>query len=116
MNKRVVGKINEEKAAEYLEKQGMQIIARNYRIRSGEIDLIARDGPYLVFVEVKYRANDRSGTPFEAVDARKQKSIIRTARHFLMKYGYGDDMPCRFDVAGIQGNELTYIKNAFWSG
>ncbi|MDO5540020.1 MAG: YraN family protein [Eubacteriales bacterium] len=114
MNRRTIGSTNEQKAAEFLEKQGMQIIARNYRIRSGEIDLIAKDGAYLVFIEVKYRASERRGTPLEAVNVSKQKVIVRTARHFMMKYGYHTDTPCRFDVIGILGDQIQYIKNAFW--
>lgn len=93
----------------------MQVIQRNYRTRTGEIDLIARDGRYLVFVEVKYRADDRKGTPLEAVDLRKQRMIIRTARHFLMRYRYDAQTPCRFDVVGITGGQITHVKNAFWT-
>lgn len=114
MNKRTVGTTQEEKAAEFLEQKGMQIIARNYRIRSGEIDLIGTDGAYLVFVEVKYRASGRMGNPLEAVDVKKQKIIIRTAQHFMLKHGYGEDTPCRFDVVGITGEKIEYIKDAFW--
>lgn len=114
MNKRTVGTTQEERAAEFLEQKGMQIIARNYRIRSGEIDLIGTDGAYLVFVEVKYRADERMGSPLEAVDARKQQTIIRTARHFMMRFGYSQDTPCRFDVVGITGDKIEHIKNAFW--
>lgn len=114
MNRRTVGSTNEQKAAEFLEGQGMQMIARNYRIRSGEIDLIAKDGAYLVFAEVKYRSSERRGTPLEAVNTRKQRVIVRTAQHFMMKYGYPADTPCRFDVVGISGDQIKHIKNAFW--
>lgn len=114
MNKRAVGSIHEQKAAELLEKEGMKIIARNYRNRSGEIDLVALDGEYLVFVEVKYRADDRKGTPFEAVGRQKQRKIISTAQYFMMKNGYGAETPCRFDVVGISGTEIRHLKNAFW--
>lgn len=114
MNRRAVGTDHEEMAAQFLERNGVHIIMRNYRTRFGEIDLIARDGKYLVFVEVKYRANDSFGSPLEAVDARKQRAIIRVARHYLMRYGYGATTPCRFDVVGIAGDEITYVKNAFW--
>ncbi len=115
MNKRAVGSDYEKRAAAYLEQCGMQILEYNYRVRSGEIDLIARDGRYLVFVEVKFRSDGRQGTPLEAVDARKQKTIVRTAQHYLLRHGYDMETPCRFDVVGITGDKITHIKNAFWS-
>lgn len=115
MNKRAVGSEYEKRAAAYLEQHGMRILEYNYRIRSGEIDLIARDGKYLVFVEVKFRTGSRRGTPLEAVDLRKQKSIIRTAQHYLLRHGYGMETPCRFDVVGITGEAVTHVKDAFWS-
>ena len=114
MNKRATGAGYEAQAARFLERSGMQIVAQNYRTRSGEIDLIARDGKYLVFVEVKFRANTKNGNALEAVDLRKQRTIIRTAQHYLLRYGYGMQTPCRFDVVGINGTEITHIKNAFW--
>lgn len=114
MNKRAIGSEYEKRAAAYLEQSGMCILEYNYRIRSGEIDLIARDGRYLVFVEVKYRANSHLGTPLEAVDARKQRTIIRTAQHYLLRHGYGMETQCRFDVVGICKDVITHIENAFW--
>ncbi|MDO4344823.1 MAG: YraN family protein [Eubacteriales bacterium] len=114
MNKRTVGKNYEEQAKLFLESLGMTVLERNFRIRTGEIDLIARDGEYLVFVEVKYRASRRLGDALEAVDARKQQRIFRTAQYYLKEHGLGFDTPCRFDVVGINGSEMTHIKNAFW--
>ena len=114
MNRRETGTQYEERAAEYLIAQNYQILERNYRIRSGEIDLIARDGADLVFVEVKYRKNDESGNPLEAVDIRKQKKIIKVARYYLYQKKYGD-VPCRFDVIGICGSHIEHIKDAFWA-
>lgn len=112
MNRRTIGDTYEREAAEYLMHRGYRILARNYRIRQGEIDLIARDGAYLVFVEVKYRKNQRNGSAAEAVGRRKQLVISRVARHFLYVNGY-TDMPCRFDVVAIDGVQITHIKNAF---
>lgn len=83
MNRRKIGQKHEELAAKYLEEKGYEILERNYRIRTGEIDLIARDDRYLVFVEVKYRKNLQMGDPLEAVDSRKQQQIYRTARYYL---------------------------------
>lgn len=116
MNKRQIGSGYEEQAAEFLQRAGMQILHRNFRTRAGEIDLVARDGSCLVFVEVKYRRDSRMGTALEAVDLRKQGMIIKTARYYLLRFGYSADMPCRFDVVGITGNEITYVKDAFWAG
>ena len=112
MNRREKGCQYEELAARYLISEGYQILERNYRIRSGEIDLIARDGAYLVFVEVKYRKNEESGSPLEAVDWRKQRTIIKVARYYLYHMHYGE-IPCRFDVVGICGDKIQHIKDAF---
>ena len=114
MNRRETGTQYEERAAEYLIAQNYQILERNYRIRSGEIDIIARDVTVLVFIEVKYRKNDESGNPLEAVDIRKQRKIIKVARYYLYQKKYGD-VPCRFDVIGICGSHIEHIKDAFWA-
>ncbi|MBO5372626.1 MAG: YraN family protein [Lachnospiraceae bacterium] len=113
INKRGVGSDYETLAMEYLEGEKYQILERNFHSRWGEIDIIARDGDYLVFVEVKYRKNSSCGNPLEAVDARKQKRICRTAVYYLSKNGYGDSKPCRFDVIAFEGEEVLHIKNAF---
>lgn len=103
----------ETQAAVFLEKQGYQILERNFRCPAGEIDLIAKEGEYLCFVEVKYRSERETGTPEEAVDAKKQKRISRAALYYLMKQGLGDTTPCRFDVVGIRPDRIRVTKNAF---
>ena len=103
----------ETQAAVFLEKQGYQILERNFRCPAGEIDLIAKEGGYLCFVEVKYRSERETGTPEEAVDAKKQKRISRAALYNLMKQGLGDTTPCRFDVVGIRPDGIRVTKNAF---
>ena len=113
MNRRQTGTVYEEMAARWLSEQGYEILERNFYCRQGEIDLIARDGRYLVFVEVKYRENNRGGHPLEAVDAGKRRRICRTADYYCLRHGYGEDTPCRFDVVGITGEELIHIPNAF---
>lgn len=95
-----------------MKKQGLQIVDKNFRCRSGEIDLIARDHEYLVFVEVKYRSSRSSGYASEAVNSMKQRRISRAARFFLLRYGYGEP-PCRFDVVAIDGQKIQWIQNAF---
>lgn len=111
-NKRKVGADHEKKAGEYLKLQGYEIIEYNFFSRTGEIDIIAMHEGYLVFLEVKYRDNDRAGHPLEAVSVAKQKSICKCAAYYLKKNGLYD-VPVRFDVVGILGDEIQVIQNAF---
>lgn len=111
-NKRAVGARYEKQACEYLEKQGYQILMCNYRCKCGEIDIIAKDGDYLVFCEVKYRKNGKKGNPLEAVTPAKQRTISRCAMTYMLSHGFAE-VPCRFDVVGILDDEITLIKNAF---
>ncbi len=114
LNKRVVGDEYETLACEYLTRHGYRILERNFRCRQGEIDIIARDGMYLVFLEVKYRRSGREGDPAEAVDARKQARILRTARYYMIHNHIPDDTTCRFDVVTVLGENVRLIKDAFW--
>ena len=109
---RQTGTDYERAAGYYLEQLGYEILEYNYRCRVGEIDLVAKDGEYLVFCEVKYRADKRKGGPLEAVGPGKQKTIFRCAMFYLTEH-HIKNVPCRFDVIGIEGTEVTYIKNAF---
>ena len=104
------------RAAAYLKENGYQILERNFRCRLGEIDLIARDGSCLVFIEVKYRSSLKDGAPLEAVDRRKQKKIIRVAEYYLCMHPEKTELPCRFDVIGIEEGEIRLIQNAFECG
>lgn len=113
MNNRKVGSRYEDVAAAYLTNMGYTIVEKNYRCKSGEIDLIAKFQGYLIFIEVKYRRDLKSGSPLEAVGALKQKHIRETARYYLYSHGYGEEIPCRFDVVGILGETVTLIQNAF---
>ena len=110
---RLLGRWGEALAAEHLRRAGYQILAANWRSRFGEIDLIAADQNYLCFVEVKYRRGEAYGFPSEAVTYSKQQKIIRAARYYLMKHGYGMDTPCRFDVVALCGEAITLYRNAF---
>ena len=114
---KIVGKLGEDCAAKFLEAKGYTIVARNFRIRSAEIDIIAQAGDVLVFVEVKARSNIRHGLPVEAVNLRKQKKIIEAAGVFLQDENFFD-CACRFDVLEIYFNgerveEINHIENAF---
>ncbi|MDO5590460.1 MAG: YraN family protein [Lachnospiraceae bacterium] len=111
-NKRALGTKFEKEAGAYLESLGYEILEYNFRCRSGEIDIIARDKEYLVFCEVKYRNGPLSGHPLEAVDVKKQKTIIRCAGVYLSQNGYLN-VPCRFDVIGITKEKTWHIQNAF---
>ena len=113
-NHRRLGSVYEQTVGFYLEQYGYEIVAFNYRCPMGEIDLIAKDGETLVFVEVKFRFRTGSGHPSEAVDQKKQKRISRCALHYLTSRNL-TDVPCRFDVVcicGEEGEPLLY-QNAF---
>lgn len=113
VNKRETGSRYEKLAAAYLTKAGYVILEKNFRGRQGEIDLVARDGSYLVFIEVKYRADGAMGDPLEAVGPLKQQHIRRTAAWYLCRRGLPGDTPCRFDVVGITGGSVQLVKDAF---
>lgn len=113
MNKRAVGTDYEKRVGAYLKEHGYQILEYNFRCRCGEIDIIAKEGKYLVFVEVKYRRTEGTGNPLEAVDRRKQKTISNVAMFYLASHGLGEETPCRFDVASVLGGDINLIKNAF---
>lgn len=113
MNKRAIGTEYEQKAADYLKRQGYQILDTNFRCKIGEIDLIAKEEEYLCFVEVKYRANSQLGYPSEAITPGKIHKIVRTAQYYMLTHNLPENTPCRFDVVVILENEISIIKNAF---
>ena len=113
MNHVEKGHYYEQEAADYLISCGYRILETNYRCRHAEIDLIAMDGDYLVFVEVKYRKTDRMGLPEEAVTRKKQGTIRKVAESYRSFHWKGTETPCRFDVIAVLGEEITWIKNAF---
>lgn len=113
MNKRQTGSDYEAKAVEYLQDKGVRILEQNYRNRKGEIDIIARDGEYLIFVEVKYRRDIQKGAPEEAVTYAKQRNICRVADFYRMTHGIGEFIPIRYDVIACCGNDIVWYQNAF---
>ena len=115
-NCRAIGTEYETMACEYLIQQGYQILQRNFRCRQGEIDVIAKENEYLVFVEVKYRRSGQDGDPAEAVDARKQARILHTARYYMAFHHMPENTPCRFDVVAVLGSTIRLIRDAFWCG
>ena len=113
MNNRETGRNYEDAAANYLEQKGYRIIARNFRSRSAEIDIVALDGRYLVFAEVKQRTSARRGYGSQAVDLRKQRRICQAAAWYMHRYRCPAGTPVRFDVVSIDGSRITLLRNAF---
>ena len=107
------GKDAEARAAKFLESQGLQIVARNYRGRFGEIDLIARDGATLVFVEVRARGNNAFGGAAASITASKREKLVRTALQYLATAGRTP--PCRFDAVLLthDSGPVEWIRDAF---
>lgn len=114
-NNHIKGVYYENVAKELLIKNGYTIVETNYRCRIGEIDIIARNEGYLVFVEVKYRSNANLGNPLEAIDYKKQLKIRRCAQDYLQRRGLSENTLCRFDAIGITGSTgvIDLIKGAF---
>src|SRR6476661_6880958 len=98
--RQALGKHGENLACTELERHGYAIVARRYRRRGGEIDIIARDGATTVFVEVKTRAGNAFGSGADAVDWSKRRRIVACATHYAARHGLLD-APCRFDVVAI---------------
>lgn len=112
-NNRAAGASYEAYMADYLRARGFVILEQNYRCRQGEIDIIARDGTYLVFIEVKFRRTKAAGISLEAIDWKKAARIRKAALYYLYSHHLPEETRCRFDAAGIDGKTVTYIKNAF---
>jgi len=111
-----LGKAGEEAAVQFLRQQGYHILERNYRCRFGEIDLIARDGRMLAFVEVKTRRSQKYGPAAAAVTAQKQRHLIKASQAYLIQEKKAGEL-CRFDVVTVemdaQQPHIELIKNAF---
>lgn len=109
------GRRGEDLAAQHLLREGYEILERNYRIRQGEIDLIAREGDLLCFVEVRSRQSAEHGHPLETIGSRKRQRLVRAARHYLATRGPADVFT-RFDVISIVYEpelELQLLRGAF---
>ena len=111
------GREAEESVCAYLRKRGMEIVERNFRARGGEIDIIARDGDVLAFVEVRFRAEDGHGVPEESVGPAKRKRIAAAARAYLSTIPPDSWREARFDVAAVDGSGaapvIRYYPAAF---
>jgi putative endonuclease len=102
MDRSEVARRGEDAATAFLERIGMRIEARNWRCPAGEVDIVARDGDELVFVEVKTRRSERAGTAEEAVSPTKQRRIVRLAETYLRCEGGAPEGGVRFDVIAIR--------------
>ena len=112
MNRRSYGSEGEYAVRDYLTGRGYRVLDMNYRRGPGEIDVIARQGARVVFVEVKRRSSLRYGRPSEAVNRQKQAHILRTAQLYLQERRLAD-APVRFDVIEVLPGEIRHIENAF---
>jgi putative endonuclease len=113
---KITGKVGEQIAVSFLKKNGYKILEKNFRCRLGEIDIVAREGKNLVFIEVKTRKSNELGYPEEAVDLRKQRKIVAVALSYLQEKNISDK-DIRFDVVAVlmtdSRPEIRLIQNAF---
>lgn len=113
-----LGRWGEEHAVRYLEQEGYQVLARNWRRREGELDLVALHGSTLVFVEVKTRRTDSFGAPEESVDLRKQAQLAQIAQRYLDEHPQLHFTECRFDVLVVdlakRSPQIRHYPNAFY--
>jgi putative endonuclease len=118
--KQRLGRRGEEIAASYLQQQGYTILARNWRCPAGEVDIVAREGETLAFVEVRARRGDRFGTPEESITRAKQTRLVELAQTYLQEAELGD-VAWRIDVIAIrmgargEVQRLNLIRNAVWN-
>jgi putative endonuclease len=119
MNNKTLGKIGEDIAVKFLRRNGYGILHRNWRCVLGEIDIVAQEKDFLVFVEIKTRSSVDFGPGYLSVNSRKQQKLIKLGQVYLKRYGIGDK-PCRIDVVSIdmdnntKGINVELIKDAFW--
>lgn len=106
-----LGKAYEDAAEAYLGARGLRTLARNWRCKGGEIDLVMRDGDVLVFVEVRARQDARYGGAAASITAAKRARLVHAARLYLAHLA--DTPPCRFDAVLIEGGRLTWLRDAF---
>jgi putative endonuclease len=107
------GQVGEEQAAKYLEAAGMTIISRNYRSKTGEVDIIAQDGETIAFIEVKTWSTFGIDNLQYGINVKKQEKIIKTAKYFLCENREYNSMTIRFDVVFIKGCQITHLASAF---
>lgn len=108
------GQQAEAVACDYLKQHGLTLLAKNFRCRLGEIDLIMREQETLVFIEVRYRRGKAYGSGAESVTFSKRKKLWLTAQYYLLQQRLADRVPCRFDVIAISNHsQIEWIRDAF---
>jgi len=111
---KIAGDRYENEAAEIVSAKGMRILSRNYFAKTGEIDIIALDGGYLVFIEVRARSNPHFLSAAASVDRRKQLKILRTAQIFCQRNKQLAHLPCRFDVIAFETRQSSHNDTHRW--
>lgn len=116
--RQLLGNQAERLSEQLLVDAGMRLLARNYRCKLGELDLVMRDADTVVFVEVRFRRKNQWGSAVETVDLRKQRRVIAAAQHYLLTHPHLADKPCRFDVIAADGSpadpaSYRWIREAF---
>lgn len=116
-SRREAGNFREDQALAYLQSAGLTLFMRNYSCRTGEIDLVMREGNVLVLVEVRYRRNSDFGGAAASVNMRKQQRLFSAARHLLHTHAALRNFPARFDIVAIESDgtdpRINWIKDAF---
>jgi putative endonuclease len=112
------GRLWESRAAEHLERHGLEVLARGYRCRLGELDLVCRDDRQLVIVEVRARSRGALCSAVDSIDVHKRRSIVQATRHLLMRHAAWQAAVIRFDVVAFDGidtpePQIQWIRNAF---
>jgi putative endonuclease len=109
------GLAGEERAIRYLQSRGWDVVAHRFRVGRVEVDVVARRGQLVAFVEVKVRQGDAFGSPFEAVTGAKRREIVKAARVWVDRFGRPSDI-YRFDCIALVGNKLDHLEDAFRPG
>ncbi len=117
LDRRARGDAVETSALDYLQRQGLRLVARNARSRGGELDLVMLEGAVLVFIEVRYRGGSGFGGGAASVDRGKRRRLVHAAQAFLLRHPQHAEAPCRFDVIDANGDpqapRLDWLRDAF---
>ncbi|MCB1828205.1 MAG: YraN family protein [Coxiellaceae bacterium] len=108
---RAKGEQKEQRAARYLQQQGLTLIESNFLCKMGEIDLIMQEGKTLVFVEVRYRQSNHYGSALESIDRNKQRKLHKTATYYLQQHNILNKVDCRFDAVCFEDDTIFWYDN-----
>ncbi len=111
------GQAAEDRALGFLQQQGLKLLARNFLVRGGELDLVMLEREELVFVEVRARKSAQFGDALASITASKRARVVLAAQHYLQQHPAHARRSCRFDVVGLTGNEApVWLRQAFLPG